>query len=262
MKRQSNVAFRGVAVGAINTLRYEGLEAAFNKASIHVQEKFLNTLVADSFISAFVRDYARVKTLDDAIEFTTSFRALGASVQASQDSEEIGCLLRAIAPSHPAVVIEIGTGNGGTLLLFTHVARRDAILISLDLPASLFGLGYPRWRETLYGLFRRNEQRIHLVRGDSHCRDTLTLVTRMLNGKKADVLFIDGDHSYEGVKNDFQMYSSLVDRGGLVAFHDITPHALRPDVGVPKFWNEVKNQYCSEEIIRTGSSCGIGIIHM
>lgn len=37
---------------------------------------------------------------------------------------------------------------------------------------------------------------------------------------KIDVLFIDGDHSYESVKNDFNMYSNLLSENGLIILHD------------------------------------------
>jgi predicted O-methyltransferase YrrM len=43
----------------------------------------------------------------------------------------------------------------------------------------------------------------------------------LLKGSEGDFLFIDGDHTYQGVKQDFQMYSPLVKKGGIVAFHDI-----------------------------------------
>jgi len=41
-------------------------------------------------------------------------------------------------------------------------------------------------------------------------------VKKILAGRQVDFLFIDGDHSYEGVKKDFEMYSSLVRKGGVV----------------------------------------------
>lgn len=37
---------------------------------------------------------------------------------------------------------------------------------------------------------------------------------------KIDVLFIDGDHSYEGVKLDFELYSKLLAPKGVVILHD------------------------------------------
>jgi len=37
---------------------------------------------------------------------------------------------------------------------------------------------------------------------------------------KIDVLFIDGDHSYEGVKLDFELYSKLLNDTGVIFIHD------------------------------------------
>ena len=42
-----------------------------------------------------------------------------------------------------------------------------------------------------------------------------------------DFLFIDGDHSLEGVKLDDEQYGQLVRSGGIIAFHDVTtPHTI------------------------------------
>ena len=37
---------------------------------------------------------------------------------------------------------------------------------------------------------------------------------------KIDVLFIDGDHSYDGVKTDFDLYSKILSDNGLIIIHD------------------------------------------
>jgi hypothetical protein len=37
---------------------------------------------------------------------------------------------------------------------------------------------------------------------------------------KIDFLFIDGDHSYEGVKKDFELYSTLLSDKGIIVIHD------------------------------------------
>jgi hypothetical protein len=37
---------------------------------------------------------------------------------------------------------------------------------------------------------------------------------------KIDVLFIDGDHSYEGVKKDFDLYSTILSDKGIIIIHD------------------------------------------
>jgi hypothetical protein len=37
---------------------------------------------------------------------------------------------------------------------------------------------------------------------------------------KIDLLFIDGDHSYEGVKQDFDLYSTILSPKGIIILHD------------------------------------------
>ena len=77
-----------------------------------------------------------------------------------------------------------------------------------------------------------------------------------------DVLFIDGDHSYEGVKKDFELYSLLVKKGGIIAFHDIVPGTPERE-GVVQFWDQIKPGYQHTEIVKDWRSggWGIGIIH-
>lgn len=85
---------------------------------------------------------------------------------------------------------------------------------------------------------------------------------RILGGHKLDFLFIDGDHTYECVKKGFEMYSPLVRKGGLIAFHDIVPGPLECVGGVPKFWNEIKQKYGRDkviEIVKDWKQGGYGI---
>jgi hypothetical protein len=42
----------------------------------------------------------------------------------------------------------------------------------------------------------------------------------VLQDIKIDLLFIDGDHSYEGVKKDFELYSNLLNDKGIIIIHD------------------------------------------
>ena len=82
---------------------------------------------------------------------------------------------------------------------------------------------------------------------------------RVLAGKKIDFLFIDGDHSYEGVKKDFENYRPLVSNGGCIGLHDIASNKL----GVIDFWNEIKPLYKHKEIVETENPepAGIGLIY-
>jgi len=56
-------------------------------------------------------------------------------------------------------------------------------------------------------------------------------VTAQIRDYSVDVLFIDGDHTYEGVKRDFELYFSKVAVGGVIIFHDATKgYSSFPDV--------------------------------
>jgi hypothetical protein len=53
--------------------------------------------------------------------------------------------------------------------------------------------------------------------GDSHSKQTISKLKKMID--KIDLLFIDGDHSYNGVKADYELYAPLTKH--IIAFHDI-----------------------------------------
>ena len=107
---------------------------------------------------------------------------------------------------------------------------------------------------------------MHLIQRSSQEQETLCLIKKYLNGEKIDFLFIDGDHTYQGVKKDFEMYSPLVSENGIIAFHDIiintTSHPEASLIEVPKLWDEIKNKYTTREIIENPkqSSMGIGVL--
>jgi hypothetical protein len=179
-----------------------------------------------------------------------------------QVSSELLRLLRIVEQLRPRTVLEIGTANGGTLFPFCRLATRDALLISVDLPGGGFGPGYSAWRVPLYKSFASPCQTLHLVRGDSHSDATFQTVTSLLNGRRVDLLFIDGDHTYEGVKCDFERYAPLVPAGGLIAFHDISAHPASTGCEVSRLWRELKVKYEYEEFIEDPNQgwAGIGVI--
>ena len=86
---------------------------------------------------------------------------------------------------------------------------------------------------------------------------------QILGKRKIDLLFIDADHSYAGVKQDFNMYSPLVRKGGIIALHDIVKHTKLTDVHVDIFWHEIRSKYHSKEIIDKDNAGwgGIGIVY-
>jgi predicted O-methyltransferase YrrM len=89
---------------------------------------------------------------------------------------------------------------------------------------------------------------------------TVDRVRRLLGGRSVDFLFIDGDHRYEGVRRDFELYEPLVAPGGIVAFHDVSPRSTPDTVGTERFWAELKATHPTEERVADGGpGYGIGV---
>lgn len=189
-----------------------------------------------------------------------SFDVLGLLLRPIQIPEEFIKLLQKIPEIQPKVVMEIGTATGGSLLSFCKLAPEDATIISIDLPGGRFGGGYPEWETDIFKMFSGKNQSLHLIRGDSHSENTKDEILKILDGRKVDFMFIDGDHEYAGVKKDFEMYSTLVRQGGIIAFHDVAPNGDKNYAGgVPIFWKEIKNGYSYEEFIKDKDQRGFGI---
>ncbi len=193
---------------------------------------------------------------------------VGWSIAPLQVKEEIEALLSILSKKVVCTMLEIGTAKGGTLFLFSKVANLNALIISLDLPGGKFGGGYgydALFKIPFFKSFARGNQQINLVKANSHSVLSLSQVKSLLKGQALDFLFIDGDHTYEGVKRDFEMYSPLVRKGGLIALHDICEHLPMEGCEVHKFWVELKKDYEYKEIVSDPLDqrwAGIGIVYI
>lgn len=220
--------------------------------------------------SVFNKKVMKIGTLSDYFDLCRCFlqrfpmKYVGFSIAPAQIKQEFLSLITILSKRNILSMLEIGTSSGGTLFLFTRAANPDAKLISLDLPGGEFGSGYRAFRKSIYTNFARKNQRIFLIRADSHQASSLSKVKSIVKGQKLDFLFIDGDHTYEGVKQDFRMYGRLVRKGGLIAFHDICQCSPEIHCEVSRFWNEIKQFYMHEEIINNPIQgwAGIGVLYL
>jgi predicted O-methyltransferase YrrM len=181
--------------------------------------------------------------------------------RANQKQTEMLSLLKRLEEIVPGLILEIGSAMGGTLALFAAAAPPDARFLSLDIE-------YPAPRREANASFIRQGQALTTIECDTHKEATRKAVHRWLDGKRFDFLFIDGDHSYAGVKADYEMYSPMVRPGGLIGFHDIHPDyrtrfgkCTENDVGeVPRFWGELKSRMKdAAELIEDPAQDGYGI---
>jgi predicted O-methyltransferase YrrM len=182
-----------------------------------------------------------------------------AFLQPVQIPEEMVSLLEDVKRLNPKRILEIGTCKGGSLYLWTRIAQSDATIVSVDLPGGKFGGGYSRLRTPIYKRFARRGQRLHLLRTNSHLTDTLENVKRLFGGSEIDFLFIDGDHTYEGVKRDWEMYSTLVRKGGLIAFHDVAGNY--GETQAKRCWDAIKGDFTHREYLAHPEGLyGIGVL--
>jgi predicted O-methyltransferase YrrM len=226
------------------------------------------TLTFKFAVAKLRRDASRCKSAEDyaALVFNIfkTFPLNRWKIRPMQVKEEITELLKILLKHEPRFLLELGTAMGGTFFLLTRAAVPDATLISVDLPRGPFGGGYLEQKMRYYETFALPRQKIHLLRMDSHEEGTLRVIRRILDGNCLDFLFIDGDHTYEGVRKDFEMYGKLVRRGGIIALHDICPHSPEIDCEVNRFWDGIKQVYQHSEIVKNCKQgwAGIGVVYV
>ena len=176
---------------------------------------------------------------------------------AIQNRYELTEYLKLVAEKQPQIVVEIGTARGGMLYCLSQLAAPDASLVSIDLPGAPNCGGQTDIERRFFASFSRPGQNIRFIPANSQFATTRERLREILSGRKADILFIDGDHSYGGVRSDYEMYSEFVAPGGMITFHDIR---LKPEhwgqgneVGI--FWDELSADHDVIEIVDPDGIC-------
>lgn len=204
------------------------------------------------------------KTVDDSNNNLLQILKRFENFKPAQRNSEIKFLLDIIKVNKCKTICEIGTSLGGSLFLFCQNAPKDARLISID-------IYYPLSRKHAFQKFTKKDQKLFCICGNTHNLIIEEKVKRIIGGELLDFLFIDGDHSFFGVMNDYVRFSPLVKKGGIIAFHDIQPDSYMQNGvkttayvgGVPDFWLMLKkNNLRIVEMIENPNQdgCGIGVV--
>ncbi len=155
--------------------------------------------------------------------------------------------------------LEIGSKWGGLLRDVGMAMPAGSRVVSIDLPE-----GTKAWPETRITLPRVIEdlkaagRDAHLIWGDS-TDPTVVEAARALG--TYDLIFIDANHTWSYVCEDWKNYSPM---GRRVGFHDIGWHRPAGYAGsmidVPRLWEKLKPAYRHVEIRHDVQDNGIGVL--
>ena len=226
-----------------------------HKYEINKIYDFIETL---SFWLSFKHRKRLLQNFESCLSAKNFYHFASTALPSHQLENEIVPFLDFVKKRQPKVVCEIGTAEGGTNFLLSNTIKSVQHIIGMDLyvhnRAKLKYFSKPKLRQSFFD-------------GNSHSNNISEQVKSVLKGELIDLLFIDGDHTYNGVKQDFECYRPYIAQGGLVAFHDIIPD-FKTSKGtetdrwagdVPVFWKQIKTQFKYKEFVENYDQDGLGI---
>jgi len=155
----------------------------------------------------------------------------------------------------PEKIVELGAFTGESFCAFCQAARE------LELKTKTYAID--TWKgdqhSSFYNPFVMMDLKSHT---DLYYRDFATLLQSTFDealnkfeDASIDILHIDGLHTYDAVRHDFETWLPKMSNRGVILFHDIC--VKDRDFGVWKFWDEIRGKYPN---FAFNHSAGLGVI--
>jgi len=158
----------------------------------------------------------------------------------------------------PDVFVELGTHSGNSYFAFCQAVDDESLstkCYAVDTWSGEEHAGF--YDETIFHKVNAHNQK-HYEKFSRLMRMTFDQANDYFTGGSIDLLHIDGLHTYEAVKHDFETWLPKLTPGAVVLFHDI--NVRERDFGVWKFWEELKEHYPNN--LEFLHSHGLGVLQI
>jgi len=152
-----------------------------------------------------------------------------------------------IANIKPGLVVELGTHYGSSFFAFLQ-AVEDGFspltkLYGIDAWSAVPGNEWTtkEYEIDIYEIFLNtlkayNSKAYHIKKIFRHALNDFI-------DESIDLLHIDGTHTYEAVKHDYESWLPKLKNDAVIFFHDISKTSYLHEDSAPKFWLELKSEY-------------------
>lgn len=158
----------------------------------------------------------------------------------------------------PKIVVELGTHKGNSFFSFCQSMKLNNIkgkVFAIDLWEGDKHAGY--YSNSIYEDVKEYAKHYYSDIAEL-IREDFNLAVGQFEDQSIDLLHIDGLHTYDAVKNDFETWLPKLKPDSIVLFHDIS--VFRDDFGVNQYWNEIITTYPNN--ISFTHSNGLGILSL
>ena len=160
-----------------------------------------------------------------------------------------------VTVQRPQILVELGSYSGISYLAFCQgvaAAGLQTNCYAVDTWGGDEHAGF--YGEHIYQTLRENHD-AHYGQFSTLLRKTFDEAVTEFSDASVDLLHIDGLHTYEAVRHDFETWLPKLTDRSIVLFHDT--EVRRDDFGVWKFWAEIQGQYPSLSFTH---SHGLGVL--